>query len=116
VRSRGNDILGKVVTNNSKGEREDGYALDSNGLPYTTLSYANGPGYRGGARPDLNAIDTTDVDYLQEALVPLAAETHAGEDVALYAKGPNAQLVFGVQEQTLSYFVAAQTLGLIRSR
>src|SRR3546814_15694031 len=62
---RGNPILGKV--------REDGEgpALDALGLPYTTLSYANGPGYRDASadepgvqpaagRPDLADIDTTD--------------------------------------------------------
>lgn len=112
---RGNDILGKVITNDAHGQPEAGYSLDTNGLPYTTLAYANGPGYRGGARPDLTAVDTTDVEFLQEATVPLASETHAGEDVALYATGPNSNQVFGVQEQTVSYFVAARTLGLKRS-
>src|SRR5690606_29965582 len=39
---RGNPILGKV--------HEDGSpALDALGLPYTTLSYANGPGYPGAS-------------------------------------------------------------------
>src|SRR5690606_20199780 len=38
---RGNPILGKTAT--------DGVmAKDSLGLPYTTLSYANGPGFTGG--------------------------------------------------------------------
>lgn len=109
---RGNDILGKVITNDKRGEPEKSYALDDNGLPYTTLSYANGPGYRGGERPDLREVDTSEVDYLQEALVPMAAETHAGEDVALFAKGPYSHLVFGVKEQTVSYDVMARALRL----
>src|SRR3546814_2939179 len=74
-------------------------ALDALGLPYTTLSYANGPGYRDASadepgvqpaagRPDLADIDTTDPDYRQEAMVPLGAETHGGEDVGIWARGP----------------------------
>lgn len=39
-------------------------------------------------------------DYLQQAAVPLASETHGGEDVAILAKGPMAHLFHGVQEQT----------------
>jgi alkaline phosphatase len=54
------------------------------------LSYANGPGYRAGGRPDLTNVDTTALEFLQEATVPMAVETHAGEDVALFARGPSA--------------------------
>jgi alkaline phosphatase len=114
--ARGNDILGKVVTLDAKGEPEVGFAKDANGLPYTTLSYANGPGYRVGGRPDLSAVDTTHVDFLQEATVPMAAETHAAEDVALYARGPSAHLVHGNQEQTISFYVMAHALGLDGNR
>jgi alkaline phosphatase len=111
--TRGNDILGKVISNDSKGNPAEEYSLDDNGLPYTTLSYANGPGYRGpGERPDLTDVDTKDVDYLQEALLPLGSETHAGEDVAVFATGPASHLVRGVQEQTISYYVMAKALGL----
>jgi alkaline phosphatase len=110
--TRGNDILGKVVTNDAQGNPEAGFALDANGLPYTTLTYANGPGYRGGSRPDLTNVNTLDVNFLQEATVPMSAETHAGEDVALYATGPGAHLVHGGQEQTISFYVMAHALGL----
>ena len=111
--TRGNDILGKVISNDEQGNPADTYSLDDNGLPYTTLSYANGPGYRGpGPRPDLTNEDTTDVDFLQEALLPLGSETHAGEDVAVFATGPGAHLIRGVQEQTISFFVMAKALGL----
>jgi alkaline phosphatase len=30
--------------------------------------------------------------YRQEALIPLASETHSGEDVAVYTSGPRAYL------------------------
>jgi alkaline phosphatase len=110
--TRGNDILGKVIGNDSTGAPATEFTLDDDGLPYTTLSYANGPGYRSGDRPDLSEVDTGEIDFLQEATVPLAAETHAGEDVTLYAIGPSAHLVHGIQEQTISYFVMARALGL----
>jgi alkaline phosphatase len=110
--ARGNDILGKVVTLDEVGEPAEGYATDANGLPYTTLSYANGPGYRVGGRPDLTDVDTTNVEFLQEATVPMGSETHAGEDVALFARGPSAHLVHGNQEQTISFYVMAHALGL----
>lgn len=32
--------------------------------------------------------------------MPLASETHGGEDVAVFARGPQAHLVHGVQEET----------------
>ena len=111
--TRGNDILGKVISNDEHGNPADSFSLDDNGLPYTTLSYANGPGYRGpGSRPDLTNEDTADVDFLQEALLPLGSETHAGEDVAVFATGPSAHLIRGVQEQTISFYVMAKALGL----
>lgn len=114
--ARGNDILGKVVTLDSKGDIADGYALDANGKPYTTLGYANGPGYRGGERPDLTEVDTESLDFLQEATVPMTAETHAGEDVALYARGPSAHLLHGNQEQTISFYLMAHALGFDSSK
>lgn len=40
-----------------------------------------------------------DMDYVQSSGVPLRSETHGGEDVAVYAKGPMAHLIHGVQEQ-----------------
>jgi alkaline phosphatase len=110
--ARGNDILGKVISLDDTGEIDDGYALAGDDKPYTTLGYANGPGYRGGERPDLTEVDTMDVDFLQEAAVPMGSETHAGEDVALYARGPSSQLLHGGQEQTISFYLMAHALGL----
>jgi alkaline phosphatase len=107
---RGNDILGKT-----RGTDEDGFSRNRNGMPYTTLGYANGPGYRGpGARPDLTAIDTAAPDYQQEATVPLESETHGGEDVAIFAGGPLAHLFRGVLEQHVIYHVMAEALDLER--
>lgn len=103
---RGNPILGLV-----KQPGEAGFAKDKNGKPYTTLGYANGPGYRGqNGRPNLALENTAHPDFLQEAVVPLDSETHGAEDVAIFARGPKAHLFHGVQEQTYIYQVMAKAL------
>ena len=138
---RGNPILGLVVGAgffNEAGKT----TKDELGLPYTTLSYANGPGYTGASgvqpegwhqylhdpcsseppyecdvqgiglgRPDLSLVDTTSDLFLQEATVPLRKETHAGEDVPIYATGPRAGLFFGVREQHYVYHAMVEALG-----
>lgn len=100
---RGNPILGKVET--AFGET----AKDTRGRPYTTLGYANGPGYHDEL-PDLSDVDTEDPNYLQIASFPVAAETHAGEDVAAYAFGPNAEALGGVIEQNEIYRIMRTAL------
>ena len=133
--TRGNPILGKVVENDEQGRPLPGYATDATGAEYTTLSYANGPGYpgatdtqpegphrvsdyppriqRGVTRgpPDLRDVDTEAPDYLQSATVPLPGESHSGSDVAVYATGPGAALFHGVQEQSYLYYAMAAALG-----
>ena len=102
--TRGNPILGKVLANDSMGNPENSYNLMDDGKPYTTLGYHNGPGgvWVGGPRPDLTETDTiNDKDFLQQAAMPRVSdeETHGGEDVAVYARGPGAGQVHGVMEQ-----------------
>jgi alkaline phosphatase len=108
---RGNPILGKVV---DVGTSELARGLD--GLPYTTLSYANGPGFHDFGsetnadkvyytepfmgRADLTQIDTQSSGFHQEAMIAKRSESHSGEDVAVYATGPGAHLVSGTQEQS----------------
>ena len=131
--TRGNPILGKVM--GSSGE-EGGPAqpsLDATGLPYTTLSYSNGPGYAGAtlqqpegpksfehdakefqsarnARPDLTTVDTQAPDYLQEALLPMRSETHGGDDVGIWARGPGSTAVRGsVEQNTIFHFLLQAT-------
>ena len=107
--TRGNDILGKVMGNGSDGAPTGELVLDAFDLPFTTLGYANGPGYLGGeTRVDLTNIDTAGPNYLQEATVPLSSETHSGEDVAIYARGPGAYLIDGVLEQNVIFHVMAR--------
>uniref|UniRef100_A0A8W8L2U8 Alkaline phosphatase, tissue-nonspecific isozyme n=1 Tax=Magallana gigas TaxID=29159 RepID=A0A8W8L2U8_MAGGI len=66
--------------------------------PYTTLLYGNGPGAHS-TRADLRNVDTTSKHYTYQSAVPLSAETHGGEDVAIFARGPMAHLLHGVREQ-----------------
>ncbi len=108
---RGNNILGLVHDVPNKDGEAPEASKDRLGLPYTTLGYANGPGWRdalatGLKRPDLTAVDTAGLEFLQEAAIPtVGAETHAGEDVAIYATGPKAHLVHGSMEQNWIYHV-----------
>jgi alkaline phosphatase len=51
-------------------------------------------------------------DYLQEAIIPLNSETHAAEDVAIFAGGPKAHLFHGIVEQNVIYHVMAEALWL----
>lgn len=46
-------------------------------------------------------------EYRQQAAVPVSSETHGGEDVAVFARGPQAHLVHGVQEQSFVAHVMA---------
>ncbi len=65
-------------------------------------------------RPLLDAAKVEHPDYLQEAIIPLAAETHAAEDVAIFAGGPKAHLLHGIVEQNVIYHVMAEALGFAR--
>lgn len=123
--TRGNPILGRVVGNNSRGKSSGRPALADDGKPYTTLSYANGAGGRrhdhvhdadlehGAQKPP--RANTSHPDYRQEANVPLSSETHAGEDVAVYAGGPGAHLFHGVQEQHVVFHVMKRAFEQQRS-
>jgi alkaline phosphatase len=112
---RGNDILGLVADVPATDGAPVSLSKDKLGLPYTTLDYANGPGWRdagaaGQKRPDLDGVDTGALGFLQEAAVPLDAETHAGEDVAVYASGPMSHLVRGSMEQNWIFHVMKEAL------
>ena len=123
---RGNPILGKVV---AVGKTEPSMAAD--GMPYTTVGYTNGLGYRdlgdetnadasyleGPAvgRFDLTSVDTMSPGFHQEATVPLGSETHAGEDVGVYAIGPGAHLVTGTNEQSFLFHVMDYAGDLVKN-
>lgn len=134
--ARGNPILGKV--RGALGDAGATIARDLTGLPYTTLGYANGPGYTGASdtqpagpkhfrheahrvsashgRPDLSTVDTTDPDYLQESVLPLVDETHSGDDVGIWARGPGASAVRGNVEQHAIFHLMVQATPRLRQR
>lgn len=103
---RGNPILGLVVGLDGKP------TLAGDGKPYTTLSYANGPGAVAGDRHDPAGDDTTGLDYVQPALVAAESATHGGEDVVVRSTGPWSHLFNGTIEQNLIYHVIVHALGL----
>ncbi len=109
--SRGNPILGLTRGVPEKDGQPLVLSKDQNGLPYTTLGYANGPGVRKGGRVDLTNVDTANLEFLQEALVPLGSETHGGEDVAVFARGPRGHLVRGSMEQNWIFHVMREAYG-----
>ena len=134
---RGNPILGKVRGTSGEDEPDGRLATDRTGLPYTTLSYANGPGYAGASelqpegpkhfphspdrfeqatrgRPDLTDVDTQAPDYLQEALLPTKDETHGGDDVGIWARGPGSAAVRGSVEQNAIYHFMLQATPRLR--
>jgi alkaline phosphatase len=134
---RGNNILGLVRETDDNGNLQPDYKRDKLGLPYTTLNYVSGRGYQGATdeqpagaktyptapktvtgikngRSDLTKVDTTDPNYLQEAMIPLADETHGGEDVAIFATGPNAHLIRGSMEENWIFYVMADAMRLGR--
>ncbi|MEW5249485.1 alkaline phosphatase [Microbulbifer sp. 2201CG32-9] len=126
--TRGNPILGKVVGNDSSGAAESQVDTAADGKPYTTLVYANGLGYAelgdntdadgryslaaDNGRKDLSGVNTVASGYHQEALVPLSAESHAGEDISLHAIGAGAELVQGSLEQSVVFHLMAGATAL----
>jgi alkaline phosphatase len=135
--TRGNPILGLVRGNDARGE-PGRYSRDLLGERYPTLGYGNGPGYTGASdlqpegykrfphqpanfqgatrtRGDLDPGLARTADFIQAALVPLASETHGGEDVPVYATGPGAGAVRGVLELHLLFRVLAQAQPAVRA-
>jgi alkaline phosphatase len=135
---RGNPILGKVRGQGGEDDTPGDLARDQTGMTFTTLTYANGPGYTGASnrqpagpkhflhapssvepsegRPDLSHVDTEHPDYLQEALVPLKSESHGGEDVGIWATGPGSDAFRGTLEQNAIYHVIVQATPTLRAR
>jgi alkaline phosphatase len=116
--TRGNPILGLVVQNDVTGRPQDGPYLADDGLPYSVLAYANGP---GGLKELPRTSPGTSIDTVQQALIPLSdssidgsfepMESHGGEDVALYANGPWSHLVGGVLEQNAIFHIITHAFG-----
>ncbi len=111
---KGNDILGLVRYVSDEGENK--LMLAEDGKPYTTLGYANGPGsvFQKGVdlkeRPIGGEEEVKELNYLQPALVPTGGETHGGQDVQIYASGPNSYLFTGTVEQNYIFHVIMDAL------
>ncbi|MBB4659999.1 alkaline phosphatase [Parvularcula dongshanensis] len=110
---RGNPILGLVMEDDEGAETP---VPAADGKPYTTLSYANGPGTLmlpdvDGGRPVLTEEEVEDVDFKQQSLIPAPSESHGGQDVIVFADGPGSWLVGGVLEQNVLYYVMEHALG-----
>ena len=136
--TRGNPILGKVRGMGGEDDTPGDFARDGTGQVFTTLSYANGPGNTGASnqqpagpktffhapssfepaegRPDLTHVDTEHPDYLQESLVPLKSESHGGEDVGIWARGPGSEAIRGTVEQNAIYHFIVQATPKLRER
>ncbi|XP_044537067.1 alkaline phosphatase, tissue-nonspecific isozyme-like [Gracilinanus agilis] len=87
---RGNSIFGLAS-----------YLSDIDKKPFTSLLYGNGPGYKvvAGERENVFAVDYANKNYQAQSAVPLSIETHGGEDVPVFSKGPMAHLLHGIFEQ-----------------
>lgn len=115
---KGSPILGLATATLEAGSSADGYARAGDGKTYTTLGYANGPGTvfagqaKAGERSEPTEKEVEDLDYRQQATVPLSSETHGGQDVTIYANGPRAYLFGGVVEQSYVFHVIDDALSL----
>lgn len=82
-------------------------------LPFSTLSYINGPGHVNlfgdtyGERDDVSNHDRESYNFRSYGLFPLSSESHGADDVGVYAIGPHGHLFVGAYEQNaLPYMIA----------
>lgn len=116
---RGNPILGLVHGVDREGNPTDTPYPAADGKPYTTLGYGNGPGspfLRSSTpenpieRPFVDEKEAESLDYHQQSIVPYLSETHGGQDVSIYARGPMAYLVNGVIEQNVIFHIMKEAM------
>jgi alkaline phosphatase len=108
----GNPILGVVRgIDPATGEPSTDPTLAKDGKPYTTLGYHNGSNTRDDD-DDLSDNAVQGKDFQQQVAIPTGSETHAGEDVALFAYGVGADQVRGVIDQAEIFDIMANAAGL----
>lgn len=77
-------------------------------VTHTILLYGDGPGYQSPNRvKNLTLEEVNQPKYRFETAVPKSKESHAGEDVAIYASGPMSHLFTGTVEQSYIAHVMA---------
>jgi len=105
---------GTGYTGKSNLQAEGSKSFNAANGPWTSGSEGHNPSsfLPANGRPTLTNSLVQRTDYLQEAIIPLSAETHAAEDVAIFAGGPKAHLFHGIVEQNVIYHVMAEALGL----
>jgi len=103
---RGNPVLGTVYDLEHPEEWSYMWTKENQSQPYQSISYANGPGFLNHFDPvtrdwrNISQMDVNDDEYQQPATFFLPYETHGGEDVVVYARGPQAHHVTGLHEQS----------------
>lgn len=112
---RGTPITGLCYDVDDKGiKHSDELVTADDGKPYPVIGYLNGPGSilvkqadgsYSGERAALTQAEATDPEFLQQALIPKSSESHSGEDVVAWAKGPYAHLLGGTIEQNVIFHV-----------
>ncbi|XP_058459068.1 alkaline phosphatase-like [Malaya genurostris] len=76
-------------------------------MPFFTLTYANGPSYfqhfppGGTGRTNPLSMNWQNPFFAYPGAVPYEDETHGGDDVAVFARGPHGHLFTGLYEQHL---------------
>ena len=84
---------------------------DVDGNPYTILGFGNGP-RRLPTRGPIEASALESADFLQEAVIPLATETHGGGDVFLGAQGLGADNFAGSLTNNEVFGLVKKAIGL----
>ncbi|CAH1725916.1 unnamed protein product [Aphis gossypii] len=92
-------------------------SISTDNMTYTTLSYANGPkqSFTNDStchRINVTSEDLKKIDYAYPSLVDLEDETHGGDDVMVFARGPMSHLFTGNYEQNQIALGMAMAAGI----
>jgi alkaline phosphatase len=88
---------------------------DIDNKPYATISYGNGPGFKfifnaDGTRANPLNYNLTNHKVQYPATAPMKKDTHGGQDVGVWASGPQAHLFSGHYEQNTIPMIMAHIL------
>ena len=118
---RGNPILGKVRGISGEDSTGSEFAVDKLGLPYTTLGYANGPGYvraetRCAATGPRRCRHATPSTICRKRWCRWAPKPTAATMSASGRRGPGAEAVRGSVEQNVLFHFIVQATPALRER